>query len=58
MSPKPPPRDPPDAVIILRSGYATETLWREAIASALAYERAVIAIDAAGQRIDPKEAIR
>jgi hypothetical protein len=41
------PSDPP--VIILASGYATDALWRAAIAQALHYGRHGTAVDRAGR---------
>jgi hypothetical protein len=45
-------RDPADVVIVLRTGYATLTLWHDALAGALSNKRTVVAIDGAGQRVD------
>ena len=39
--------DPP--VIIIRSGYATDDLWLDAIAGAQKYKRRIIVVDGAGK---------
>lgn len=39
----------PSEVVIIRSGYPSESSWRTAIAAALGHGRAVRAIDASGQ---------
>jgi hypothetical protein len=41
--------DPQPEVVVIRSGYATEALWRAAIAQALKHGREVRAIDEAGK---------